>query len=208
MLRTDAVEDFTLVLLKKIQQLPLLRELRLVGGTALALQLGHRSSVDLDFFGKIDAGHDALSEALSSIGYEFSSVQDGNSIHVFQVGGVKVDMVNYPYNWIDQPIETEGIKMACLKDIAAMKLSAITNRGTRKDFVDVAILLQHFSLKEMLDLYKQKYSDYSLLNVFRSLCYFEDAEMMPMPKMFVAISWEDMKLTIQDAVREELNNAE
>jgi hypothetical protein len=206
MLRTTTVEEFTLVLLKELQQLLLLKDLRLVGETAIALQLEHRHSVDLDFFGKIEANYDKISEALNSLKYEVSSVQDGNNIHVFLVGGIKVDTVNYPYGWIDQAVEADGVRMASLKDIAAMKLSAITNRGTKKDFIDFYTLLQHFSLKEMLNSYEQKYPDGSTFNVMRSLCYFTDAEINPMPKMFVKTDWEEVKSTIRTVVSDKLNN--
>jgi predicted nucleotidyltransferase component of viral defense system len=122
------------------------------------------------------------------------------------VDGVKVDMVNYSYDWLEPPIETEGIKMAGLKDISAMKLSAITNRGTKKDFVDIYTLLQHFSIKEMLDFYTQKYSDASIFNAVRSLSYFADAEINPMPKMFVKTDWETIKSTIRETLNRELDD--
>ncbi|GHT73813.1 hypothetical protein AGMMS50262_05560 [Bacteroidia bacterium] len=156
MLRTTTVEGLTLVLLKRLQQEPLLKDLRLVGGTALALQLGHRHSVDLDFFGKIEEDGVQIANQLKKNGFEVELKYDTKkNIKVFLIDGVKVDMVNYPFEWIDKPIEEEGVRMVSLKDIAAMKLSAITNRGTKKDFIDVYTLLQHFSLKEMLDFYEK-----------------------------------------------------
>jgi predicted nucleotidyltransferase component of viral defense system len=207
MLRTATVEDSTLGLLKKLQQLPLLKDLRLVGGTALALQLGHRHSIDLDFFGKIEEDSAQIVNQLNSNGFEAELKYDTKKdIKVFLINGVKVDMVNYSYEWIDESIEDEGVRMGSLKDIAAMKLSAVTNRGTKKDFIDVYTLLKHFSLKEMLHFYEQKYPHASIYNVIRSLCYFEDAEANPMPKMFVAADWEEIKLTIQAVVSNELNS--
>jgi predicted nucleotidyltransferase component of viral defense system len=145
-----------LVLLKKLQQIPLFSGLRLVGGTALALQLGHRNSIDLDFFGHLDADHEILAKEL---------------------------------------------EMAGLQDISAMKLSAITNRGTKKDFVDIYFLLQRFTLKELLDFYSEKYINSSVFMVLRSLCYFDDAEEQPMPKMFISVEWADIKAVIKESVR-------
>ncbi|GHV17649.1 hypothetical protein AGMMS49938_18530 [Fibrobacterales bacterium] len=207
MLQTNTVKNFTLVLLKEIQQLPLLKELRLVGGTALALQLGHRNSIDLDFFGKIDANHETIVVELNKLGHKVSSMQDSKIIHQFLVGKIKIDIVNYPYEWIDNSIEEDGVKMASLKDIAAMKLSAITNRGTKKDFIDIYTLLKHFTLKEMFTFYEEKYKDGSIFNVIRSLSYFEDAEENPMPKMFAKTDWKAVKAVIQKAVKDELRKA-
>jgi hypothetical protein len=206
MLRTATVEGFTLVLLKRLLQEPLLNNLRLVGGTALALQLGHRNSIDLDFFGAIDTNASQIQNQLQEHGFEVEIKYDSKNIKTFIVDGIKVDIVNYSYKWLDLSVEEEGVRMASLKDIAAMKLSAITNRGTKKDFVDIYALLQHFSLKEMLNLYEQKYPNCSIFNVVRSLCYFEDAETNPMPKMFVETDWGEIKSTIRTVISDMLNN--
>jgi predicted nucleotidyltransferase component of viral defense system len=200
MLHTITVEESTLVLLRKLQQVPLLSNLRLVGGTALALHIGHRHSIDLDFFGVIDANGIQIASVLRENGFEVAIKYDIKTVKVFFVNNVKVDMVNYPYDWIDPLIDTDGIRIAGLKDIAAMKLAAITNRGTKKDFVDIYFLLQHFSLKQMIGLYKQKYSDGSVLNVMRSLTYFDDAEDNVSPRMIIPIEWEDIKSTIRTEI--------
>lgn len=200
MLRTFTVEKQTLALLKQLQQLPLLQNTRLAGGTALALQLGHRNSSDLDFFGEFHATHMDFIDAFNNESLRFSSLQNTKSIHVFEIEGVKVDIVNYPYGWFEAPIEDDGIKLSGLKDIAAMKLAAITNRGTKKDFIDMYFLLKHFSLKEMLGYYKTKYNTDSIYNVIRSLVYFADAENDPMPKMYIPTIWDEVKSTIKESV--------
>ena len=97
------------------------------------------------------------------------------------VDGIKVDIVNYPYPWIDSPIVENGVTLAGIQDIAAMKLSAITNRGTKKDFIDYYFLLKTYSLKELLDLYVRKFADAQLFTAIKSLTYFQDAEVDPMP---------------------------
>ena len=130
MLFLKTIEAQTLSLLKRIQALPELADTRLVGGTALALQLGHRISVDLDVFGKWDYSKD-LSLLLSSIGRveKVSGTPDGR-MSFFFIDGVKVDCVSYEmYDWLEPPIVEEGVRLAGIKDIAAMKLNAITNRG-------------------------------------------------------------------------------
>ncbi|MDR1340031.1 MAG: nucleotidyl transferase AbiEii/AbiGii toxin family protein [Prevotellaceae bacterium] len=201
MLRTDTLEKSTLDLLKHLQKMPLFDRLRLVGGTALALQLGHRRSVDLDFFGNINASGLQIADELFENGYKDVEIRyDTKNIKIFNINQVKVDIVSYRYEWLESCIKTEGVSLAGLKDIAAMKLAAMTNRGTKKDFVDIYFLLQHFSLNQMLELYMQKYTDGTLFNVIRSITYFADAEENSMPEMIVQVQWEDIKTTIRHAV--------
>lgn len=201
MLQTSTVHAHTLVLLKELQSSPLFSELRLVGGTALALQLGHRFSIDLDFFGILDTETPELIDEITSLGFKVMIKRDTKAVKMFDVDNVKVDIVNYPYAWIEPAIETEGVRMAGMKDIAAMKLAAITNRGTRKDFVDIYFLLQYYSLNEMLGFYEQKFHDGSSFMALRSLSYFDDAEEQPMPKMFRCLEWEAVKRTVQESIR-------
>ena len=123
------------------------------------------------------------------------------------VNGVKIDIVNYPYGWIDDPVIEDGITLAGVKDIAAMKLSAITNRGTKKDFIDLYFLLKRFSFNELIGFYLKKYSDAQLFTVLKSLTYFEDAEMDPLPVMVEPINWDEIKTSIVKAVNQYLNHS-
>ena len=206
MLQYKTLEPSTLELLKKLQAIPDLAETRLVGGTALALQLGHRKSIDLDFFGSIAIPSFELRGILTQ-SHDVSVIQESKNINIYDVDNVKVDFVNYKYRWIDEIVTDNGIRIAGIKDIAAMKIAAIIGRGTKKDFVDLYFLLKHFSLKDILDLYMQKYPDGSLFIAMKSVAYFEDAESDPMPYMFDSTPWSDMKATIRRALRE-LNTAE
>lgn len=199
MLHLETISPDTLTLLKKIQSLDEFNNTRLVGGTALALQLGHRKSIDLDFFGNLETSLEELSAILS----EFSTVTPISSSRMTRflvVDGVKVDIVTYPYGWIDNPVNAEGVVLAGIKDIAAMKLSAITNRGTKKDFIDYYFLLKRYSLEELIELYRQKYSDAQLFTSIKSLSYFDDAESDPMPDMIVPVDWDEVKSTIRNEV--------
>ncbi|MDR3093595.1 MAG: nucleotidyl transferase AbiEii/AbiGii toxin family protein [Bacteroidales bacterium] len=202
MLQTTTLSECTLVLLKRLQQLPVLKGFRLVGGTALALQLGHRKSVDLVFFGNVSLTRDDIVEAVEDAGLEIIPQKNTLRIHIFEINKVKVDIVTLPYEWIEPPVQKEGVKMAGLKDIAAMKLEAITNRGSKKDFIDVYFLLQHFSLQQMLDLYCAKYPKGAVFNVMRSLTYFEDAEDNKMPEMLANVQWEEIKSKIQKTIKD------
>ena len=200
MLQTFTIRESTLVLLKRLQEIPLLNGLRLVGGTALALQLGHRNSVDLDFFGVIDKTAEEIIDELEKEGFKVNPELKSKTIRILVVDGVKVDIVGGHSDWLTPPIETEGVRMAGLQDIAAMKLHAITGRGRKKDFIDFYFLLQHFSLKQIIEFYEKKYPKNSLFFVIRSLSYFKDAEADPMPEMFIDVAWDEMKSTIQNAI--------
>ena len=200
MLQYQTIEPGTLQLLKTLQAIPLLQGLRLVGGTALALQLGHRKSVDLDLFGDISAEAIEIREAIEEH-FSVSVIKESKNIKIYQIDGLKVDIVNYSrYPWIEPPVQDDDITLAGIKDIAAMKVAAIIGRGTKKDFIDMNRLLQLFSLKEILDMYMQKYPDGSLFIALKSLAFFEDAEADPMPFMFDETDWGVVKANIREAI--------
>lgn len=192
MLQYNTITAETLELLRKLQAAPEFSELRLVGGTSLALQIGHRNSIDIDLFGKISIDEFALNETLSSFG-KLIQIKKSKNINIYSLNGIKLDIVNYPYQWIDQPVKTDNLTLAGTKDIAAMKLAAITSRGTKKDFIDLFFLLNKHSLPEMLDFYTKKYHDGSVFLVVKSLTYFEDAEQDVAPKMHEPFNWQNIK---------------
>jgi hypothetical protein len=109
MLQLHTVSDELYRLLKYIQQQPAFGEMRLVGGTALALQYGHRESIDLDFFGSLD-GVD-LGILLKPYG-SVQLIRNSTNIKIYIVNGIKVDFVNYPYAWIDEAIVVDGVVLA------------------------------------------------------------------------------------------------
>lgn len=200
MLSYRTIEPNTLELLNNLSQLPSISDMRLVGGTALALQYGHRKSVDLDFFGVLDCELEELEDELRSLGNVCRN-RTTKTIRIYQINGVKVDFVDYRrYSWIDKCVCEDKIRLASPKDIAAMKINAIEGRGSKKDFIDIYFLLKHFSINEILDFYKQKYPEFSLFRALMSLTYFDDAEVQPMPFMFDSTRWEQMKQEIVKAV--------
>lgn len=201
MLSLQTVDPDTLELLKRFFANPELKDVRLVGGTALALQYGHRKSVDLDFFGVLPKDKELLIDIARTLG-DIQVINQTRMILQLIVNQVKVDFVDYSrYLWIDEPINGDGFVLASDCDIAAMKVNAIIGRGTRKDFIDLYVLLQHYSLKEIMNFYRQKYPEFSEYRALLSMTYFEDAEMQDMPQMFIDTSWEDMKKTIVEAVK-------
>jgi hypothetical protein len=174
--------------------------LRLVGGTALALQIGHRNSVDIDLFGKHDIDKQSLTEALNKFD-ENKRLGGSQSINIYLVNGIKVDIVNYPYPWLKPPLVWEGIRMAAIEDIAAMKIAAITQRGSKKDFIDLYFLLQQFSMSELMALYIEKIGDGNEWLALRSISYFDDADKQPTPAMFKPYSWDSIKFRIAQEVK-------
>lgn len=155
MLSFQTVVPHTLELLTELMDVPLFSEMRLVGGTALALQYGHRQSVDLDFFGKLSADVSEIHDVLANIG-SHTIYTNTQNIKIFEVNGVKVDFVNYKYDWIDDIVTEGNLRLASPKDIAAMKVNAIEGRGSRKDFIDIYFLLKHFTLNENIRVLQTK----------------------------------------------------
>lgn len=201
MLSYKTVEPHTLELLKHIMAEPLFSDIRLVGGTALALQYGHRRSVDLDIFGSMPQDAEVMEERLSSIG-DLHVIKNSERIRIYSLDKIKVDFVDYSrYPWIDEPVVDGNIRLASPRDIAAMKINAAEGRGTKKDFIDIYFLLQYYSLSDILDFYSQKYPEYSKFRALMSLTYFEDAEDQLMPKMFKRVSWEIVKKEIDKSVK-------
>lgn len=201
MLYYETIDDATLCLLKKIQRSFSEESVRLVGGTALALQIGHRRSVDLDFFGEFNVDGPSLIKMANSWG-ELKILYQSQNIYIFIIDGIKVDFVNYPYPWLKDFLNIDDIRMASPEDIAAMKLSAITGRGTKKDFVDLYFLLKKFELIEIIDFFKAKFHDGSSFLVLKSLSYFTDAEKDPDPVVLHEFDWENVKEKITRKVQD------
>ena len=199
MLHYQTIDPKTLELLIELQKIELFKDLRLVGGTSLSLQIGHRISIDIDLFGKIEADILDIDQALSVLG-DVKKIKDSKHIHIYVINGVKVDIVNYPYPWISQLLTKDNLKLASKKDIAAMKLAAVTGRGTKKDLFDIYFLLNDFTLEEMLSFYESKYHDGSIFMVLKSLAYFDDAEIDEMPIMLKDVSWDKVKQKIKNSL--------
>lgn len=201
MLHTETITEKNKNLLQKLMTIEELKKTRLVGGTALALQLGHRISDDLDFFGSFDSAFD-LSESFSDIP-DVEKTGANRTMQFFNLNGIKVDFINLEYPWIKDVVNIDGVRLASIEDIAALKVNAIIGRGTRKDFVDLFFLLKRFSLKEILSFYEEKYEKKANIQIaLRSMVFFDDAESDPMPVMLKPFDWSEAKERIQDSVRQ------
>ncbi len=196
MLQRNAISEKTLALLSDLMAAKELNDFKLAGGTALAVQLGHRLSIDLDFF--IDKPLDERSLRVfldQKYQIQIASISS-NSISGL-VSGVKVDFIAHQYKQLNESVVMEGIRIYSLQDIAAMKINALCNRGSKKDFYDVYSLMKSYSIEQMFSLFAQKYNQTDNIMVAKSLLYFEDAELEPDPKLIGEnASWPEVKKTI------------
>lgn len=192
MLQTQTISKECLELLNKIMKSEVFSDFILVGRTALALQLGHRNSVDLDLFGYCEIDEILFINELKKFG-KVKLLNKTKNILTVSVNNIKVDVVNYTYSFLDQPIFENTVRIVTKKDIAAMKLNAISGRGSRKDFIDLYFLLKFFSLDEMIRFYDDRYEEGSYMLVLKSLSYFEDADLQESPIMFSEFDWNQAK---------------
>lgn len=199
MLQTQAVEPKLLELLRFLMSQPSFDNFYLVGGTALALQLGHRKSIDIDLFGNAEIKEDEFTDILTDYG-TIQILKKSKNILVLSVDGIKLDFVHYKYDWIENFNIIDDIRLASKPDIMAMKLNAIAGRGSKKDFIDLYYLLKEFTLEEGLQYYTEKYKDGSEFLVRKSLLYFKDADAEPSPFLLEELSWSEVKTFIKNAV--------
>ncbi|MDR2968765.1 MAG: nucleotidyl transferase AbiEii/AbiGii toxin family protein [Tannerellaceae bacterium] len=178
MLHIETVEPHTLDLLKRLMRDEILSGFNLVGGTSLSLQLGHRKSIDLDLFSFSDFSGSELKNYLTNNYSDFIPGRENAFTLISEIEGIKVDFIRYGYPLVKDLINEDGIRLYSKEDIAAMKLSAISQTGLRlKDFVDIACLSTEFSLNQMLDLYSEKFNNDGLtLHLIRALSYHEEID--------------------------------
>jgi hypothetical protein len=203
---TDGLPKKQISVLKSLGAQMSARGFYLAGGTALAIHLSHRISVDLDWFTPNSfADGMILAQSLrnSDIGLEIEQVSPG-TLHG-SVNGVRVTFLQYQYPLL-KPIEywnEMSCPLASLEDLACMKLSAVAQRGARKDFCDIYALGKNvFSLSQMLGFYQKKFSIRDIGSVLYGLVYFDDAESERMPRMLLDVSWREIRNTILGWVKE------
>lgn len=172
------------------------KEFYLAGGTGLALLLKHRVSLDLDFFRRQPFDTKNLIERLKKIGsFSLDKREPGTVLGSFR--STRVSFFYYPYPLLKKPTNQEGIMIASVKDIACMKLDAISSRGTKRDFIDLYAILTNTGtrLGWLLRDFSKKYAslDYNLMHAKKSLVYFADADNDPMPRLRFNASWSEIK---------------
>lgn len=190
----DAVDENVLQALHELQQIPILTRFYLAGGTGLALYLGHRRSVDLDFFLGEDFNEDSVLQRLQRIeGFALVAKEPG-TIYA-NIRATKVSFITYTYPVLFPFLSFLGTNVADPRDIACMKISAIASRGAKRDFVDLYALSQRYMLEQIVTWFQRKFAqtNYSKVHILKSLSYFEEAEKDPMPEMLASLSWEEVK---------------
>ncbi|MFZ4543624.1 MAG: nucleotidyl transferase AbiEii/AbiGii toxin family protein [Saprospiraceae bacterium] len=200
MLHYSTIFPETLGLLKKLMKISELSDFSLAGGTALALQIGHRISYDLDLFADSTIENELILDLLHPI-IKVEILQQTKNILILDAEGIKLDFVKYRYPTLSAVNEIEEIRLYSIKDIAAMKLAAIAGRGRKRDFVDLYFLLKEFKLTEIVNFYLQKYSDSSEMMMVRSLSYFDDANNDEDVVLTIPLEWDMIKLEISNQVK-------
>ena len=168
----------------------------LAGGTALALQIDHRTSLDFDFYTEKKFDPTIFQRLLERKFKEVILLQKAEGTLSVKIDGVATSFFQYPYPLIFPPIKYQNFPpLASKEDIAAMKVIAISDRGTKRDFIDIYFLLKEFSLEEIMNFVKKKYPNFNIYVGLRGLTYFVDAEKRQKRKLYLThfVSWGKIK---------------
>jgi len=176
----------------------------LAGGTALALQIGHRTSLDFDFYIKKKFNSSELHKLLERKFKEVILLQKAEETLIVKVDSVAISFFQYPYSLIFPLIKYQNFpSLSSKEDIAAMKIIAISDRGTKRDFIDIYFLLEDFSLKEIFGFVKKKYPNFNIYVGLRGLTYFTDAEKRQKRKLYLfrSVFWNKVKKFLIEEVK-------
>lgn len=200
----EAISQSTKIDLKKLSKQVFLSQFYLAGGTALALQLGHRKSFDLDFFSGSKFSPREVEISLNKAGKFFRErISDYSLVGVF--GKTNVTFLYYQYKSLFPYHDFQGIKIADVLDIACSKIDTISSRGRKRDFIDLYFVCKEkISLSDLWKLFEKKYkgTGYNKIHILKSLVYFIDADYDPMPRMFKEVSWREVKNFFNKEVKE------
>jgi len=169
----------------------------LAGGTALALHLGHRISVDLDFFTDKEFNNEAIISDIRETRFPFHILSEGEGFLIAEVDGIKTSLFKYEYPFIEKPDVYKTVRIAGVIDIAAMKIIALSQRGTKRDFVDLFFILQDLPFHKIAEHMVMRFGRERInaVHIGKSLVYFSDAESHPEPEYMKGkeINWLDVK---------------
>lgn len=184
---------------------PFIERFYLAGGTALALRLGHRRSIDLDFFSNLDTVSRATRQEIlrSLVPSGAQAIEDTEGNLLLDVHGIHVGFFSYSYPLLDPTEDVEGVAVAGIADIGLMKLDALISRGARKDFYDLYWIAQRIPLANLLEMGRKKYPyarDFEWLAV-EGLVYFDNAERDVQPLLLEDVPWEEVKAFFRTEAR-------
>jgi hypothetical protein len=203
MLHKDSfiISQKTFKLIQELQAIPELKDFVLVGGTSLALQLGHRNSIDIDLFNQEDFDSDYLLALLKNK-YTVQEVFRRNNTIISLINNIKTDFIKHDYPYLQDPITEEGITFLGKADIAAMKCHAIVQSGKRlKDFIDIYFLLEHYSMNQMVGFYQEKYAHSNPMIALKAISFFDDIDPdIDPPKLLKPLQLNKIKKRILDAI--------
>jgi hypothetical protein len=190
--------------LEKIEAIPL-DNFYLAGGTALALQIGHRKSIDLDYFTDNFPKRDILLQSLKPLSPKITQEAPGTLDLLIE--GVKVSFLEYKYPLIKPLVRFQNTNMVSVIDIACMKLSAVSSRGSKKDFIDLFFILKDHSIQDVFASFRKKFEgvDYQETHILKSLVFFDVANPEPDPDYLIDINWDEIKDNLTAHVKTYLN---
>jgi hypothetical protein len=178
----------------------------MAGGTALALHIGHRISVDLDFFTNKEFKVEPVILEIKKTGLNFSIIAEGDGYITANIEDTKFSLLRYEYPFLDKPAVYKGIQVAGVFDIASMKVIAISQRGTKRDFVDLYFILQDIPFHKLADHMVRRFGGERInpVHIGKSLVYFSDAESNPEPEYLKGkeVSWSKVKSFFRQHVRQ------
>jgi hypothetical protein len=170
----------------------------LAGGTALAFRIGHRISNDLDFFTDVLFNSEAIIKGIRKTGYSLSLISEGEGYLIVEVGEIKISIFKYDYPFLKKPVKYEGIPVAGILDIASMKVIAISQQGTKRDFIDLYFILQEIPFHKLAEHMVRRFGKERVnpVHIGKSLVYFSDAESNPEPEYIKGKeeSWDKIKI--------------
>lgn len=176
----------------------ILKDAYLAGGTALALQIGHRISVDFDFFTRKEFDEKIFVQRMRRLPLDFELERTDWKTILGYINKTRFSLFFYEYPLLAKPHKFLGINICDIKDIAPMKIAAISDRGTKRDFIDLYFIIaaeKLFTLRQILDLYDRKFKilRQNKLHILKSLVYFDDADQNIAPKMLKNADWQEIK---------------
>ncbi len=204
-MHVDILTEKQKSILEILSEIDIVGDFYLAGGTALGLQYGHRQSIDFDFFKEepflVD---DVLSELKQKGKLEIRKKLENTLLILFD--GISCSFFKYPYPLLNKTIEfKKHIQLASIPDLASMKISAISTRGTKRDFVDLYFICKNkYSLAEVLNFFQYRFKvfDHDLYHVYKSLIYFDDAEQDVMPEIYEKTNWNEIKAFFKKQINE------
>ncbi|MFY9461705.1 MAG: nucleotidyl transferase AbiEii/AbiGii toxin family protein [Candidatus Sungiibacteriota bacterium] len=187
-------------LLEKLSASDYIKKFYLAGGTAVALFFHHRRSDDLDFFSAESFQETTLIKHLKKLG-KFQNLKSEEDTLAGRLDGIKISFFTLPYALLEKPLQYKNLSVATPVDLALMKILAISDRGTKRDFIDLYLLCEHIkSLDELLILFQKKFGkyDFNIQHIIKSLSYFDDADKGEMPELYIDVKWGEVKRFFQN----------